>query len=191
MANLISGLAINEAANLDNPYYNITPQLWTYYWKSAKERTSSASERLHFGAFEAGVHHPVIVEFEARMTNETMQSGYSPKQWQMVTDAMLIKKEGITMVETVRMTIRFMADCNYMNNHIGRAMMSNSERYGQLATEQFGSRNGHTAIMQDCNKKFTLDIKRQKCITMSLCSTDLTSCYDRVVHSVASIAMQQ
>jgi hypothetical protein len=31
--NLILGLARNDIAKLDNPDYNITPQMWTYYWK--------------------------------------------------------------------------------------------------------------------------------------------------------------
>jgi hypothetical protein len=70
-------------------------------------------------------------------------------------------------------------------------MMSNAERYGQLAMEQFSSRNNHTAILQTCNKKFTLDISRQKRFRIALFSTDLKSCYDIVVHSVASLAMQQ
>jgi hypothetical protein len=84
-----------------------------------------------------------------------------------------------------------MADYNYMNNHIGRTMMSKTEQYWQLATEQYGSHSEHTSIMQACNKKFTLDITIQKRITMALCSTDLKLCYYQVVRSVASIAMQQ
>jgi hypothetical protein len=93
----------------------------------------------------------------------------------MEIDAMVIKKEGITLVETLRMIILFMVDHNYMSKHIGRTMMSNAERYGQLDTEQFGSHNGHTSSMQACNKKFTLNITRQKRITIALSSTDLKS----------------
>jgi hypothetical protein len=77
--NFISGLARNDKANLDEPDNSITPKLWTDYWKSAKERTSSASEILHFGVFKAGARHSIIAEFDARMTNSAMQSGFSPK----------------------------------------------------------------------------------------------------------------
>jgi hypothetical protein len=79
----------------------------------------------------------------------------------MVIDAMLIKKEGLNLIETLRTIMLFMVDYNYINKHIGRTMISNAERYGQLATEQYGSHIGHTSIMQACNKKFTLDITRQ------------------------------
>jgi hypothetical protein len=78
-----------------------------------------------------------------------------------------------------------------MNKHIGRTMMSNAEQYGQIPPKQFDSHSGHTSVMQACNKKFTLYIARQKRITMALCSTDLKSCYDRIVHAMAFISMQQ
>jgi hypothetical protein len=160
--NLISGLARNDAAKLDNPDYNITPQLWTDYWKSDKEHTLSAKDILHFEVFKAGARPPIIAEFDARMTNVAMQSGCSPKRWKMVIDEMLIKKEGVTLVETLRMIILFMVDYNYIHKHIRRTMMSNAERYGQLGPEQYGSRNGHTEIMQASHKKITLGIAHQK-----------------------------
>jgi hypothetical protein len=76
---LIVELAQNEAAKMDNPDCNITSELWTDYWKSAKERTSSASEILQVGVFKSGAHHPIIVEFDARMANAAIQSRFSQK----------------------------------------------------------------------------------------------------------------
>jgi hypothetical protein len=89
-------------------------ELWTDYWKSAKERTSSASEILHFGVFKVGGHHPLIAEFDYRMTNAAMQIGFSPKLCQMTIDVMLTKKEGVALVEKLRTMILFMADYNLM-----------------------------------------------------------------------------
>jgi hypothetical protein len=54
-------------------------KLWTDYWLSARDRTSSASEILHFGVFKAGAHNKVIADFDAIMTNAEMQSGFSPE----------------------------------------------------------------------------------------------------------------
>jgi hypothetical protein len=68
--------------------------------------------------------------------------------------------------------------------------MVNAE-YGQRAAEKNGSCNGNTLIMQACNSKITLDIAHQKRFTLELCSMDLKSCYDRVVHSRASSVMPQ
>jgi hypothetical protein len=60
--------------------------------------------------FKAGAHHPIVAEFDARMTNTAMQYGFSPKRWQMAIDAMLIKKERVTLVDKMRTIILFMAD---------------------------------------------------------------------------------
>jgi hypothetical protein len=59
------------------------------------------------------------------------------------------------------------------------------------ASEQFRSRSCHRAIEQAWNKRLSFDLVRQQRRTAALCSNDMKSCYDRVVHSVASIAMQQ
>jgi hypothetical protein len=69
-------------------------------------------------------------------------------------------------------------------------MMWNAEFFGQLASEQFGSRSDHRAIEQAWNKRLSFDLVRQKRRIAALCSNDMKSCYDRVVHLVASIAMQ-
>jgi hypothetical protein len=90
-------------------------------------------DTLHFEGFKVGAHHPIIAEFDAIVTNAAMQSWFSPKRWQMEIDAMLIKEEGVTLIENLRIIIMFMVDYNYMNNHIGRTIMSNAERYRQLS----------------------------------------------------------
>jgi hypothetical protein len=89
---LISDFKPTDKAKLDNPDYTITPKLWTDYWLSARERTLSASEILHFGVFKAGAHNKTIAEFDARMTNATMQSGFSPQRWCVAIAAMLTNK---------------------------------------------------------------------------------------------------
>jgi hypothetical protein len=65
------------------------------------------------------------------------------------------------------------------------------QKNGQLVVEQFGGRNGLTSILQVINKRFTLNVTRQSKIFLALCSNDAKSCFDRVVHAVTSIAVQQ
>ena len=69
--------------------------------------------------------------------------------------------------------------------------MYTAEDLKVIAQEQFGSRAGHTSIDQSLNKRLTLDIIRQKKRPSAVCSNDAKSCYDRIVHSVASLAMQR
>ena len=59
-----------------------------------------------------------------------------------------------------------------------------------LAQEQFGSRKTLSSVDQSLNKRLTFDLMRQLKRPGALCSNDAKSCYDRVVHSIASICMQ-
>jgi len=68
--------------------------------------------------------------------------------------------------------------------------MSIAEQHNQLALEQYGSRKGLTAIEHGLNKRLTFDIIRQLRRPSALCSNDAKSCYDRIVHSVATLSMR-
>jgi hypothetical protein len=103
---------------------------------------------------------------------------------------MLEKKPGNTDVTAMRTILLYEADFNFLNKFVGRQMMQAAECLGILAPEQYGSRRYHRAIFQAVNKAFTYDIIRQKRLTGALCSNDAKSCYDRIVHALASISMQ-
>ena len=57
--------------------------------------------------------------------------------------------------------------------------------------EQYGSRKKKTAIECALNKRLVFDILRQTKKTVGICSCDLKSCYDRIVHSFVSMVMQR
>ena len=69
--------------------------------------------------------------------------------------------------------------------------MHTAEDLQLLAIEQGGSRKGHGADDSALNKVLTFDIARQRKQPLALCSNDAVACYDRIVHSVASLAMQR
>jgi Reverse transcriptase (RNA-dependent DNA polymerase) len=60
-----------------------------------------------------------------------------------------------------------------------------------LAQEQYGSRKKLAAIDHCLNKRLTFDLIRQNKQPGILCSNDAKGCYDRIVHSVASICLQR
>jgi hypothetical protein len=68
-------------------------------------------------------------------------------------------------------------------------MMYNAKEKGILAWKQYGSRKYRTAIECALNKVLMFDILRQTKLPGGICSCDLKSCYDRIVHSFASLAM--
>jgi hypothetical protein len=60
-----------------------------------------------------------------------------------------------------------------------------------IAPEQFGSRKHKRAITHCINKRLTFDHMRQLQHPGALCASDLKSCYDRVVHAIASLSMRR
>jgi len=70
-------------------------------------------------------------------------------------------------------------------------MIYNAESHKILALEQYGSRKNRTAIECELNKRLIFDILRQTKKPAGICSCDLKPCYDRIVHSFASMEMQR
>ena len=104
---------------------------------------------------------------------------------------MLEKQKGNLRVDKLRAILLYEADFNQNNKKLGKDMMYTAEDLKAIAKEQFGSRSRMTAIDQSLNKRLTYDIIRQTRRPGALCSNDAKSCYDRIVHSVASLAMQR
>ena len=68
----------------------------------------------------------------AKMPYET---GYSPLQWQIGYDYMLLKKKDVYKVSTLRAILLFEADFNQNNNRLWRAMLYQAEELQLLTVE--------------------------------------------------------
>jgi hypothetical protein len=102
---------------------------------------------------------------------------------------MLEKKQGVRLVSKLRAILLFEADYNTHAKILSRQLMAAAERW--LAPEQFGSRNRHSAIEQALNKRLMFDHIRVHHIPTVWVFTDCKSCYDRIVHTPASLALQR
>ena len=160
-------------------------------WKDAREGTAAGPSGLHFGHMKAAVQDPELARFHVLMEHIPYVTGYSPKRWQSCVDAMIEKKPGVYLVERLRAIVLFECDANNVFKKLGRDMMKTAEELKLLADEQFGSRKHKSAVEQCFNKRLTYDISRQLRKPMALISNDAKSCYDRIVHAIASLSMQR
>jgi hypothetical protein len=94
-------------------------------------------------------------------------------------------------VNKLRAILLFEADFNHNNKKLGRTMMAHAEANNWLAPEQYGSRKQVSAIDHCLNKRLSFDIIRQFKHPAAICVNDMKGCYDRIVHSVASVCMQR
>ena len=83
------------------------------------------------------------------------------------------------------------ADLNFKNEILGMRMIHQDEADKILAIEEYGSRKTKTAIECALNKRIIFDIMWQTKKSAGIYSYDLKSCYDRIVHSFTSMAMQR
>ena len=157
-------------------------------WAKAKERTSSGE--AHFGMWKAGARHPILGRLEWMLSTLPSIKGFSPDIWQKATDVMIVKASGNTDLDALRTVVLYEADFNFINKQIGRAAVRNAIQNGQMAEEQFAKSNS-SPIDQCISRRIVFDLIRFQKASMVLCSSDLLSCYDRIVHSSASLAMQR
>jgi hypothetical protein len=160
-------------------------------WCKAKEHTASGKSGLHFGHFIAACTHAELSKIEQQMANFPLKSGYSPRRWQQGIEVMLLKQANNFSIDKLRAILLFEADFNHNNKRIGRCLMQHAEEHQWIAVEQYGSRKQISAIDHCLNKRLSFDIIRQYKHPAAICVNDMKGCYDRIVHSVASICMQR
>ena len=145
---------------------------------------------MHFGHFKAGAQHDGIAEMEATLANISYRTGFTPDRWKKAINVMLDKGKGFD-VEKLRIVLLFEADLNAQLKIMGRHMMANAEKHNMIAKEQYGSRKKHSSQDHGLNKALTFDILRQQRKSGAQAMIDAQMCYDRITHSVASLALQQ
>ena len=169
----------------------ITPKQWKSCWNAQKEDTSAGPSGLHFGQFKANAKDDDMCLIDSTLASIPFATGYNPKRWSRGTNVMLYKKVANNHVEKLRTILLYEADFNALNKILGKAMLENGERCGSIACEQYGSRKNKSATIQCLNKRLTFDLWRQNKTPGAILSNDAKSCYDRILHNIASMAMQR
>jgi hypothetical protein len=160
-------------------------------WKRVREKTSAGPSGITIPHFKAHGRSKYLSEIDTIMANLPYIYGFSPQRWKKGLDVMLEKKPGVRQVSSLRAILLYEADFNQNNKRLGREMLFRAEKYKAVVTKQFGSRKHLSAIDQSLKKALTFDIWRQLRQCGALCSNDAKSCYDRIVHNIASICMQR
>ena len=157
-------------------------------WKLAKERTATGN--LHVGHFKAGALHKKLGWLNFMMAVLPYTAGYVPLRWRKGTDVMLLKKEECYLVTKLRTIVLYEADFNAENKRLGKDAMKLAIKNNGIAAEQF-SRPGRSAQENAVCKRLVFDYARTTRRPYGMCACDLKSCYDRIVHTAASIALQR
>ena len=176
---------------LDSPMAptRVTRQSHQQGWKRQKVNTSGEPTALEFSLHIAAAHDDTLSEVDADLRSIPMEMGFSPTDYEVVTDAAIPKKIATIAAELMRLICLMNPAYNMNNKEFGRLLMAYCERQGLLSDAQSGSRKHRRAAEVALQKVLTMDILRQQRKSGFLCSNDALQCYDRIVHSVAMLCM--
>jgi hypothetical protein len=160
-------------------------------WRRMNIRTGSSPYGPLFCDYMAGAQDPEVAAVDASLSSIPYMTGFSPTIWQKASDVMIPKKKSSRHVQKLRIIVLFDAMFNMINKRIAREMILRAQTLKLLPDEAYGGVPGRRATTCSLNKILALDIIRMERRMATLCSNDAKSCYDRIVHTVASLCMQR
>jgi hypothetical protein len=158
-------------------------------WKKRRIASAEASG-LTMDRYMVGSGDDNLNEVDTLFRQLPYHHGFSPDSWKVLTDVEILKKAGVYDVELMCTIQLRHGEFNMNNKKLGRDVMAFAEQHHALAPEQFGSQKNHQSILAALNKRLTMDLLRQRRQAGALCANDAKSCYDRIVHNVASLALR-
>ena len=190
-ADFIKAVQMDEQLKNNGP---ISPDIDTAehikYWQRARESTSSSMSGLHFGFYKATALCSNLAKTIASFTRIPFTTGFSPWRFRGDLNVSVMKEEGNYRPEKQR-TIHLL-EANFSQGAkiiFSRRMLDNARRFKQIPEEQY-ARKGGKSIDAVLHKVLVYDYMRMS-RTPGLCfSSDLMNNYDRMCHSVGSLAMR-
>ena len=168
-----------------------TSQEHSNAWTKMRATTASSPFGPLFTDYIAGSHDAEVTKVDNLLAAIPLQAAFCPQLWTKAVDVMIPKKQTSINVEKLRIIVLFHAMYNMVNKRVGRSMVQRAHDQQLIPLEAFGSVPNRQANVCALNKALVNDILRQQRRPAALCSNDATSCYDRIVHVVASICMQR
>ena len=167
---------------------NVRKSFYDYMkaWNIRKEKTCSAHQ--HMGHYKAGIKNQFISTILYMRSEIPVVSGYSPSRWRDCIDLMILKKAMNFNLDKQRTLGILDTEYNQCNKILQKQAMSLALRTNQLAPEQY-SRPGRDCRDHALNRKLTADCRQYERKCWSISMSDLTGCYDRIVHTAAALAL--
>ena len=103
---------------------------------------------------------------------------------------MLLKSPEVYLLKKLRTIVLYEANFNHENKQLGQDLMKLMLKQNGISDKQF-SRPGHSTQDNALSKRLVFDYFCFKKCPFGMCACDLKSCYNWVVHTAASLALQR
>ena len=167
---------------------SIKYQYKTYLKSWLARRESTCTYGQHVGHYKAVLEHSYLSWLFFQRSNIPVISSYAPIRHRKCVDLMILKKSQNYELSSQRTLGILDTEFNHNNGFIGRQATYNGLKLGTVADEQF-ARPHRSAIEDVITKRCTMDHQQSIRQCFAITSVDLTSCYDRIVHTAAALAL--
>ena len=169
----------------------ITTMQHVQFWKKQDERTQSAFSGMHFGFFKTTAKNDKLAEMIASLVSIPFETGYSPNRWRQSVNVHLLKKPGEYSPNKQR-TIHLIEGSLSEGCKIifSRRMMWRAKLLQLIPDDQFAKKNSKSSDAALLNVLLFDHMRLTRTSGVSI-ANDLNSCYDRMVHTVASLALRR
>ena len=171
--------------------WDYDPPKYAHGWRKINSSTSASPYGWTFAQVKCMTQDPRLCSIPATLAWAPFAYGFSPPQWHPMVNVMLEKERNNVNTNKLRAIGLLDSLYNHNNKRLGSLMLANAEAHGQVAKEQYGSRKGKECIDQSLNKTLTMDFWRVQRMCGAICTTDLKSCYDRLIYSVATLCCRR
>jgi exonuclease III len=160
-------------------------------WKKKREQTTGGMSGIHCGHYKAHLLRRRLAALDASQRSVAYTTGFTFSRWKKGRDVQLLKKTNDHNATNLRTILLLEPDFNMNNKMIGDDAMRAGERQRTHARDNYGGRKGLQAPEVSMNQLLTYNSiwgRRGKAIIMS---NDAKGCYDRIAHTVVSLALQR
>jgi len=115
-------------------------------------------------------------------------SGYSPARHCSCIDLVITKKANSCHVDKQRTLGILDSEFNHLNQALQHEVMQAALHNDCVAIEQY-SRPQYSCIDHALNRRLTADDRQSKRLAWAVAMSDLTGCYNRIIHNTAALVL--
>ena len=132
-----------------------------------------------------------LLRLRLQIVNYALSTGYSYKQWQTIANTHILKEPGNIKIHKTRVIHIYEADYNLALGVKWRHAMHRADAANVLNDGHYGSRPHQQAQDPVLLEELQFELSRVTRKTLVLTNYDATSCYDRIIPSLAMLASRK